>query len=305
MPKLEGQVVIITGASAGIGAETARRLARGGARVVLNARRQDRLDALKREIESAGGNALAVAGDVTSADDRRRLISETMNAHSRIDGLVNNAGYGQRGPLEIVPIEAIRKNFETNVFSLLALTQLVMPVMRGQGSGTIVNISSVAGRVARPFSSIYDSTKHALEALSDGMRGEMAPFGVRVVIIEPGFIITEFLEVANSIAKDIPQRDNPYSTFLNDTDSSIRRFRRLAGTPDDIARLVERALTAAKPKLRYAAPAHAHIFLALKWLMPEGLLDRLMKRQMGLTPERLRSSSELHRRSSGEAAGES
>ncbi|HEY6328013.1 MAG TPA: SDR family NAD(P)-dependent oxidoreductase [Blastocatellia bacterium] len=301
MPELEGQVVIITGASAGIGAETARRLARGGARVALNARRQDRLDALKKEIEAAGGKATAVAGDVTSPDDRRRLVDETLKAHSRIDGLVNNAGYGQRGPLEIVPIEAIRKNFETNVFSLLALTQLVMPVMRGQGSGTIVNISSVAGRIARPFSSIYDSTKHALEALSDGMRGEMAPFGVRVVIIEPGFIITEFLEVANSIASQIPQRESPYSSFLKGIDNGVQRFRRFAGTPDDIARLVERALTASKPKLRYAAPAHAHIFLALKWLMPEGVLDRLMNRQMGLTPERLRSGSELHRQPAGES----
>jgi NAD(P)-dependent dehydrogenase (short-subunit alcohol dehydrogenase family) len=301
MPKLEGQVVIITGASAGIGAETARRLARGGARVVLTARRQDRLDALKAEIEAAGGKALTVAGDVTSADDRRRLVDKTLAAYSRIDGLVNNAGYGQRGPLEIVPIEAIRRNFETNVFSLLALTQLVMPVMRGQGSGAIVNISSVAGRVARPFSSIYDSTKHALEALSDGMRGEMAPFGVRVVIIEPGFIITEFLEVANSMADQVPQRDTPYSTFLKDTDSAVQRFRRFAGTPDDIARLVERALTASRPKLRYVAPAHAHIFLALKWLMPERLLDRIVNRQMGLTPERLRSTSDLHHQATGES----
>src|SRR5580704_4978595 len=301
MPELKGQVVIITGASAGIGAETARRLARGGAKVVLNARRQDRLDALKREIEAAGGTALAIAGDVTSPEDRERLVQETMKADGHIDGLVNNAGYGQRGPLEIVSVESIRKNFETNVFSLIALTQLVMPIMRGQSSGTIVNISSVAGRIARPFSSVYDATKHALEALSDGMRGELAPFGVRVVIVEPGFIITEFLDVANSLYGPISERENPYSVFLKEASGSVERFRRFAGAPDDIARLVERALTAAKPKIRYAAPAHAHLFLALKWLIPDWLTERILTKQMGLTPDKLRPQSDLHRQPVGRA----
>jgi short-subunit dehydrogenase len=301
MPELKGQVVIITGASAGIGAETARRLARGDAKVVLNARRQDRLDAIKREIEAAGGSALAIAGDVTSPEDRERLVQETVKAYGHIDGLVNNAGYGQRGPLEIVSVESIRKNFETNVFSLIALTQLVMPIMRGQSSGTIVNISSVAGRIARPFSSVYDATKHALEALSDGMRGELAPFGVRVVIVEPGFIITEFLDVANSLYGPISERENPYSVFLKEASGSVERFRRFAGAPDDIARLVERALTAAKPKIRYAAPAHAHLFLALKWLIPDWLTERILTKQMGLTPDKLRSQSDLQRQPVGRA----
>jgi NAD(P)-dependent dehydrogenase (short-subunit alcohol dehydrogenase family) len=290
MPKLEKQVVIITGASAGIGAEIARRLARGQAKVVINARRRDRLDALKREIEASGGSALPVEGDVTSPKDRQRLVEETLSTYGRIDGLVNNAGYGQRGPLEIVPVDAIRKNFETNVFSLVALTQLVMPIMRKQSSGTIVNISSVAGRIARPFSSIYDSTKHALEALSDGMRGEMAPFGVRVVIVEPGFIITEFLEVADSLGQFPGQ--NPYSVFLTESKQSVEKLRRFAGKPDDIARLVERALTAKSPKIRYAAPAHAKLFLALKWLLPDGLTDFILNKQMGLTADKIRQAAE-------------
>src|SRR5262245_41324264 len=139
MPELRGQVVIVTGASAGIGEAVARMLAREGAIVVISARRADRLEELKREIEAAGGRALALAGDITSAQDRERLVRATMDAFGRIDGLVNNAGYGQRGPIELVPVEAIRQNFETNLFSLIALTQLVIAVMRKQQGGRIIN----------------------------------------------------------------------------------------------------------------------------------------------------------------------
>ena len=190
MPNLANQVVIVTGASAGIGEATARRLARGGAKVVITARRQDRLDALAREIDPTGANVLALAGDVTSDADRRKWVEATLAKFGRIDGLVNNAGYGTRGPVEMVPVDLVRKNYETNVFSLIALTQLVIPAMRAQGGGCIVNIGSVAGRIARPLSSIYDSTKHALEAVTDGLRGELKPFGIRVSLVRPGFITT-------------------------------------------------------------------------------------------------------------------
>jgi NAD(P)-dependent dehydrogenase (short-subunit alcohol dehydrogenase family) len=291
MPKLKGQVVIITGASAGIGAETARRLGRGGARVVINARRQDRLDSLKREIESAGGEALAIAGDVTSADDRARLVEHTVRAFGRIDGLVNNAGYGVRGPVEIVPLEDIRRNFETNVFSLIGLSQIVIPIMRKQGAGRIVNISSVAGRIARPLSSIYDSTKHALEAISDGMRGELAPFGIKVVVVEPGFILTEFLQVSTDVSRQVTERQSPYSGFFANFNRGTDRMKKLAGRPDDIARLVETSLTAARPKIRYAAPAHARIFLTLKRMLPERVFDYGVSRQTGMRKAASRDSS--------------
>src|SRR5215510_8669809 len=209
MGKLDGHIVIVTGASAGIGEAAARRLTDEGATLVISARRPDRLEAVRQQIESVGGRALAVVGDIKSAEDRDRLVQETMREFGRIDGLVNNAGYGQRGPIELVPVEAIRQNFETNLFSLIALTQLVIPIMRRQGRGRIINISSVAGRIARPMSSVYDATKHALEAISDGLRGELAPFGVKVVIIEPGFIKTEFLGVGSVIAKEIVDQEGP------------------------------------------------------------------------------------------------
>lgn len=285
MRKLEDQVVIVTGASAGIGAATSRRLAGAGARVVLAARRQDRLETIKREIEVNGavGRALAVATDVTSADDRERLVRVTMDTFGRIDALVNNAGYGQRGPIELVPIERIRQNFDTNLFSLIALTQLVIPIMRHQQSGRIVNISSVAGRVARPLSSVYDATKHALEAISDGLRGELAPFGIEVVVIQPGFIATEFLQVADELARPVIEQAGPYAPFFAGLSRLYERAKRMAGQPDEIAELVAQALTAERPRIRYAAPSHAHLALALKRLLPERLFDSLLNRQVGLS----------------------
>lgn len=277
MPQLAGQVVIVTGASSGIGEATARRLARGGAKVVISARRQERLDALARELEASGAAVLAVAGDVTLEADRRRLVDAALAKFGRIDALVNNAGYGTRGPVETVPVDAIRRNFETNVFSLVALTQLVAPHLRAQGRGTIVNIGSVAGRIARPLSSIYDATKHALEALTDGLRGELKPFGVRVTLIRPGYIVTEFIDAANAASDRYLEDAGPYQPFMAGFRLGYQKLRRVAGHPDDIARLVAHALTSENPAPRYAAPLHAKVFLFLKWILPARVLERITR----------------------------
>ena len=272
MPSLANQVIIVTGASAGIGEATARRLVRGGARVVISARRPDRLVTLARELDPSGANVLAVAGDITSDADRRALVAATLAKFGRIDGLVNNAGYGTRGPVEIVPVELIRKNFETNIFSLIALTQLVVPAMRERGSGCIVNIGSVAGKIARPLSSVYDATKHALEALTDGLRGELKPFGVRVSLIRPGFILTEFVEAANAASVDVVANAGPYAPFYQGYSTNTKKMRRIAGVPDDIACLVERALTSDNPAPRYNGPFHAKMLLFIRWLLPHRLI---------------------------------
>jgi NAD(P)-dependent dehydrogenase (short-subunit alcohol dehydrogenase family) len=280
MPALAGQVVIVTGASSGIGAATARRLVRGGAKVVVTARRQDRLDVLVQELDPGGANVLAVAGDITSEIDRHRLVGETVVKFGRIDALVNNAGYGTRGPVERVPVALIRRNFETNLFSLIALTQLVLPQMRERGSGCIVNIGSVAGRIARPLSSIYDSTKHALEAVTDGLRGELAPFGVRVTLIRPGLIVTGFTAAADMVSAEVVENAGAYEPYLAGFRQGYGRLRKFAGTPDDVARLVEKALRSRNPAPRYSAPLHAKLFLFLKWLLPDrviGFLTRVKK----------------------------
>jgi short-subunit dehydrogenase len=288
--KLEGKVAVVTGASAGIGESGARMLAREGAIVVLVARRKDRLERIKNEIEAAGGRALAVEGDVTSAEDRRRIVEDTI-AFGRIDVLVNNAGYGQRGPIELVPIEAIRQNFETNLFSLIALTQLVIPIMRRQGGGRIVNISSVAGRVASPLSSVYDSTKHALEAVSDGMRGELAQFGIKVVIIEPGFITTEFQGVANDVSRDVVERESPYAAAIASRNQSLQRLRKMSGTPDQIGKLIVKAASLPNPRARYSAPGHAKVLIALRRYVPERIFDFVNKRAASPAPSQKQNST--------------
>ena len=245
--------------------------------MVLAARRLDRLEVLVREIDPTGATVLAVAGDITSEADRRVLVTEALKKFGRIDALVNNAGFGTRGALEMVPVEAIRRNFETNVFSLLALTQLVVPAMRERGSGCIVNIGSVAGKIARPLSSIYDATKHALEAFTDGLRGELRPFGVRVALIRPGFIQTEFIAAADKVSDHYLANVGPYAPFWADTRAGVQKLRRVAGVPDDIARLVERALRSDNPAPRYSGPFHAKVFLLLKWLLPDRVFEYALR----------------------------
>ena len=277
MRPLNHQTILITGASSGIGEATVRRLVRAGASVAFAARRSERLAALCTEIDPAGKQTLALTGDVTVDADRRRWVEATLRRFGRIDGLVNNAGYGQRGPIEQVPLDAIRRNFETNVFALLGLTQLVAPLMRAQGEGRIVNIGSVAGRVARPMSSVYDATKHAVEAFTDGLRGELKPFGIAVVLVRPGFILTEFVDAADRASAETIENPGAYAPYVESFRGGARKLHRIAGRPDDIARMVERALAAWHPKTHYAAPRHAKVILFLKWALPVRVLDWLVR----------------------------
>jgi short-subunit dehydrogenase len=272
MSDLAGQVVIVTGASSGIGAATARRLAAAGMRLVLTARRADRLEALARELDPTGDRILAIGADLTDEHDRHRVVGDAVVHFGRIDALVNNAGFAVRGPLERVPVDLIRRNFETNVFAVLALTQLVLPAMRERLAGRIILIGSVAGRIARPLSSVYDSTKHALEALADGLRGELAPFGVRVSLIRPGFILTEFSAAADLASKETADNLGPYAAFADASRHSVDRLKRVAAEPDVIARVVEKALRARRPAMRYSAPAHAKFLLFAEWLLPRAVL---------------------------------
>jgi NAD(P)-dependent dehydrogenase (short-subunit alcohol dehydrogenase family) len=184
--------------------------------------------------------------------------------------------------MELIPIDAIRHNFETNVFAPIALMQRIAPILRSQGGGRIVNISSVSGRIVSPFSSVYAATKHALEGISDGMRLELAPFGIKVVVIQPGFIVSEFLDVSWELSRSVIESNSPYSAMLERQARGYKRSQRLAGHPDVIARLVIKTLKVRNPRPRYAAPLHAHVALCLRRWMPEALFDYMLRREMGL-----------------------
>jgi NADP-dependent 3-hydroxy acid dehydrogenase YdfG len=188
---LEGRVAAITGASSGIGAATARALARAGAAVAVGARRNDRLEELVDEIEGNGGRAVALSVDVADEDAARRFATETNEQLGRLDILVNNAGVMLLGPVEGADTEEWRRMIDANVYGVLYCTHAALPIMREQGGGHIVNVSSVAGRVAGANTAVYNLTKFGVTAFSEALRQEALNSRVRVTVVEPGFVETE------------------------------------------------------------------------------------------------------------------
>jgi clavulanate-9-aldehyde reductase len=203
---LSDQVVAVTGASSGIGEATALACARAGAAVALAARRMDKIEALAQQIIDDGGRAVAVRTDVGEEDQARSFIERAHSELGRLDILVNNAGVMLLGPIENAPTEEWRRMIHANVFGVLYCTHAALPLMRAQGSGHIVNVSSVAGRVARAGSGVYNLTKFGVGAFSESLRQEAVPLGVRVTTIEPGAVATELAghnrpEVLEQMAK--------------------------------------------------------------------------------------------------------
>ena len=204
---MASKAVLITGCSTGIGRKTAEHLAARGWTVYATARRPDSI----AELEQKGCKTLAL--DVTDEESMQAAVGAVEEAEGAVGVLINNAGYSQSGAVEEVPMDQVRRQFETNVFGLLRMCQLVLPGMRKQGFGKIVNISSMGGRLVFPGGGIYHGTKYAVEAISDAMRWEVRNFGVDVILIEPGLIKTEFGETAaHSVNESLPT-DGPYAEF--------------------------------------------------------------------------------------------
>jgi clavulanate-9-aldehyde reducatase len=191
---LSNQVIAVTGASSGIGEATALACARAGAAVALAARRMDRIEELAERITGDGGTALAVQTDVADETQARAFIERAHGELGRLDGLVNNAGVMLLGPIENAPTEEWRRMIDVNVYGVLYCTHAALPLMHAQGAGTIVNVSSVAGRFARAGSGVYNLTKFGVGAFSESLRQEAVPMGVRVTLIEPGAVRTELPE---------------------------------------------------------------------------------------------------------------
>ena len=264
--------VLITGASGGIGASTARLLLQRGWRVVAAARRVEAMGSL------ADAGAIVLPLDISDPKSRQRLFEQLSAKVGVVDALVNNAGFGEVGPLETMPLERARAIFDVNVFGLMGLTQLLLPAMRERGSGRIVNVSSIAGRWVSPGSGWYGASKHALEAISDGLRLELHRFGLQVVLIEPGLIATDFAAVAGpSIQK--AQSCGIYGGMMRNVRAGWDKVYRGASSPDVVAGVIETALTVRRPRARYRC-GHQSVSVLANRLMPTALWDWFVRSQM-------------------------
>jgi short-subunit dehydrogenase len=255
--------VLITGCSTGIGRATAEHLAQQGHTVYATARKPESIEDLKDSMSAA--------------------VKEVEEAEGAVGALVNNAGYSQSGAIETIPMESIRKQFETNVFGLIRMSQLVLPGMRRQGHGRIVNVSSMGGKLVFPGGGIYHATKFAVEAISDAMRFEVQGFGVDVVVIEPGLIKTEFATAAVGSMSDFEQ-DGPYAKF-NQTVSNATAdiyegpMARLGAGPEAVAHVIEKAITRRRPRTRYPVTPSARLALLQRKLVSDRIWDRMMTTQ--------------------------
>jgi short-subunit dehydrogenase len=272
------KAVLITGCSTGIGRATAELLARSGWTVYATARR---LDAIQ-DLETKGCRVLAL--DVCDEGSMRAAVDAVERAQGAIGVLVNNAGYGQEGAFEATPMAEIRRQFETNVFGLIRLTQMVLPGMRRQGWGKIVNLSSMGGKLTFPGGAFYHATKHAVEALSDALRFEVAGFGIDVIVVEPGPIRTQFGDTAIGSIKGPAADDPAYAAFNTQVAAKIREayegpMGRLASGPEAVAQVIEKALVKPRPATRYPVTAAARIMMGLRRWLPDRAFDAVLRTQ--------------------------
>ena len=272
------KAVLITGCSTGIGRAAAERLGGAGWRVYATARRVEQI----ADLEGRGCRILPL--DVTDERSMARAVATVEDAEGAVGVLVNNAGYGLEGAFEETPMDEIRRQFETNVFGLVRLTQLVLPKMRTQGWGRIVNMSSMGGRVTFPGGAYYHATKHAVEALSDALRYELRPFGIHVAIVEPGPIKTQFGETALTTLEKVAAVGGPYGPLNTAVAHRVRdaydgKPARFAAPPDAVAKVVQRALEARRPRTRYPVTLAARMMIGLGALLPDRAFDALLRSQ--------------------------
>src|SRR2546429_8531397 len=272
------RAVVITGCSTGIGRATAEHLAARGWTVYATARRPEAI----HELGSRGCRTLAL--DVCDEAAMRAAVGTIEQAEGAVGVLVNNAGYGQEGAFEEVPMAEVRRQFETNVFGLTRLTQLVLPGMRRQRWGKIVNLSSMGGRLTLPGGAFYHATKYAVEALSDALRFEVRGFGVDVIVVEPGPIRTRFGDTAIASIGSAARDGSPYAAFNALLARRIREayegpMGMFAAEPDRVARVIDKAISARRPRARYPVTAAARVLMALRRWLPDRGFDAFLRTQ--------------------------
>ena len=266
------KVALITGCSTGIGRHIAQRLTQLGHTVVATARKEETLDDLSA--------ALKLPLDVTQSDSVNHVVTRTLQQFGRIDVLINNAGYTMLGALEEVSEEQTQQVFDVNVFGALRMIRAVVPHMRKQRTGRIINISSIAGKLSTPVNGTYSATKFALEALSDALHMELAPFGIQVVLVEPGAVKTRFDDTAQSHARDILLNSaSPYRPLYKQSDQFAAGMRQNEPGTEAVSKVIERAVEAFNPKARYfaAIPFSARLVIHLRDFVWGSVLKQMFK----------------------------
>lgn len=277
MAETVSKAVLITGCSTGIGRATAQHLKSRGWNVYATARKVESI----ADLASAGCKTIAL--DVCDEASMRAAVETVERAEGAVGVLINNAGYGLEGTFEEVPMTEIRRQFETNVFGLVTMTKLVLPAMRRQRWGRIVNLSSMGGKLTFPGGSYYHATKHAVEALSDALRFEVRGFGVDVIVIQPGPIKTRFGDTA--VGNIAAPKDSPYAAFNAVLAKQIREayeggpMARFAAPPLAVAEVIERAITSASPKTRYKVTLAARVLMGIRRVLPDRAFDAFLRTQ--------------------------
>jgi NAD(P)-dependent dehydrogenase (short-subunit alcohol dehydrogenase family) len=274
------RAALVTGCSSGIGRATALALLAKGFTVYATARRPETLE----DLASLGCRTLAL--DVTSEESMVAAVSLVEAEHGHVEVLVNNAGYALQGPVEETSLDAVRAQFETNVFGLTRLCQLVLPGMRAARSGRIINIGSMGGRFTFPGGGFYHASKHAVEAVSDALRLEVAPFGVHVSLVQPGPVVSAFVD---SAVDSVDVSDGPYAQFNREL---VDRYRQaydgsasnLEISPEKVADVIVSAATSSRPRSRYAVGAMAKTLITTRRLLPDVAWDTVV-RQTWPTPQ--------------------
>jgi short-subunit dehydrogenase len=287
VPALSEQVILITGASAGIGAALAKLLAERfmGIQLVLAARNVEKLETVATHCRKAGAEVLVVPTDLENIEQIEALAKAAIAHFGRVDALVNNAGYGQMGPLELLPAIAAQRQFQINLLGPLALIRALVPLMRDQGGGRIINISSLGGRMAFPFGGLYSASKFALEGLSDALRMELAPFNIKVSVIEPGPVSTDFFVVAAQAVEEnvATPEQTPYRAAFEKLKGLEQHTRSRAWPSERVAEVIVQALSDRNPRPRYiAASGGKFLLFMMTKVLPTRLVDAFWQRFYGI-----------------------
>ena len=269
--------VLITGASSGIGKVAALYLAEKGYPVIGTSRSMARLADLQAEASKGDLPVTPVELDINSDEHVDRVLPRLIEEHGAIDVLVNNAGYGLWGPVEHLSVGEVKDQFETNFFAAVRLTKAVLPGMVRRGSGTIVNVSSIAGRVGTPFNAAYVASKFALEGLSESMRFELWPLGVRVALVEPGLFRTDFTR-NQVVGEEVDSEEGAYAPYIRRYRARHARFRSRAADPVRVARVIHRIIRSRRPAFRYPVGLESRLGSLGARLIPERVFQAMLSR---------------------------